>query len=251
MADKHKQLYDQLKSDGFYTKSYDEFVKQFANPEKLVRLHKVMQEDGLYSKSVDEFRQQFFSGIKLPDKEDYSTIPIKDTRKTDYVTQQDVSDKSRLHGNIDSAQAKKIVAKAKEYGIDPYTALAIAYQETGFKSDYADNPFNLLSGGRLNPGTANEDMIDLSMQEMVDKQKIADRLGKTTDEEKIQAWNGYGKIGGNSFGGKVSQVYGLDVTKDPIDMNTDPVYGKRVVDIRDNILKNNPAIVKLVNEAEK
>ena len=30
-------------------------------------------------------------------------------------------------------------------------------------------------------------------------------------------------------------------------MNKNPVYGKRVKDIRDNILKKNPEIVKLIN----
>lgn len=251
MADKHRQLYDQLKAEGYYTKSYDEFVRQFANPEKLMRLHSLMQADGLYTKTVDDFKQQFFGGFKQPEKEDISIIPVKDTRKIDLVTQKEVGDKSRLHTNIDSARARHIVRKAKEHGIDPYTALAVAYQETGFKDDYADNPFNLLSGGRLNENTANEDFVDLSMKEMQDKQKLAERLGKTTEEDIIQAWNGYGKISNESFGGKVKKVYGLDVTDAPLDMNTNPVYGRRVVDIRDNILKTNPDIVRLVDEVGK
>ena len=251
MADKHRQLYDQLKSEGLYTKSYDDFVTQFANPEKLVRLHGLMQADGLYTKTVDDFKQQFFGGITQTKAEDVSVISVKDTRAKDSVTQKEVDDKSRLHGVIDSTRVRHIVTKAKEYGIDPYTALAIAYQETGLKEDYADNPFNLLSGDRYNESTANADLVDLSMQTMGDKNKLAAKLGKKSEEEVIQAWNGYGKISSTSFGGKVKKVYGLDVTDNPIDMNTDPVYGRRVIDIRDNILKTNPDIVKLVDEVGK
>lgn len=251
MPDSHRKLYDQLKADGLYTKSYSDFVKQFSNPEKIMRLHQLMKADGLYTRTVDDFTKQFFSGVTIGQSEVPVIIPVKDTRIKDLVTQQSVSDKSRLHVNIDSSQAKHIITKAKEYGIDPYTALAMVYQETGFKEEYSDNPFNLLSGGRLNPDTADQDFIDLSMQEMLDKQKLAERLGKKTDEEIIQAWNGYGKIGGNSFSGTTKKAYGLDVSNEPLDMNEDPVYGRRVVDIRDNILKQNPEIVKLVDEASK
>lgn len=247
MPGNHRILYDKLKGEGFYTKSYDEFVRQFANPEKIVRLHGLMQEDGLYSRTADDFKNQFFNGIKPQDKTDYSVIPVKDARITDSVTNKPVAESSRLHVNIDPAQAKHIVEKAKEYGIDPYTALAVAYQETGFKDEYKDNPFNLLSGGRYNPDTAGSDLVDLSMQTMLDKKKIADSLGKKTDEEVIQAWNGYGKISNTSFGGTVKKVYGIDVTENTIDMGKDPIYGKRVVDIRDNILKQNPDIIKLVD----
>lgn len=251
MPSKHRELYDKLKSEGFYTKSYNNFVTQFANPDKLVRLHGLMQQDGLYTKTVDDFKNQFFTAISPQKKTDYSIIPVKDNRTIDTVTKQKVADNSKLHVNIDSSQAKHIIEKAKQYGIDPYTALAVAYQETGFKDEYKDNPFNLLSGGRLNPDTAGEDFVDLSMLTMQDKNKIADKLGKKTDEEVIQAWNGYGKISSTSFGGTVKKVYGVDVSSKPIDMAKDPVYGRRVVDIRDNILKNNPDIVKLVDEISR
>jgi len=248
MPSKHKVLYDQLKSEGFYTKSYDEFVRQFANPEKIVKLHSLMQEDGLYTRSADDFKKQFFRDIQPQKKIDYSVIPVKDVREIDMVTQEKVADTNRLHVNIDPGQAKHIVKKAKEYGIDPYTALAMAYQETGFKDEYKDNPFNLLSGGRFNPETANADLVDLSMQTMLDKRKIAESLGKKTEEEVIQAWNGYGKISNTSFGGTVKKVYGIDVSENAIDMGKDPIYGRRVIDIRDNILKQNPDIIKLVKE---
>lgn len=249
MESKHRTLYNRLKEEGLYTKSYSEFTRQFANPEKIVRLYNVMKQDGLYTRDADSFAGQFFQPIlKATKEEDFSIIPIKDTRKVDSVTGSDVPDTSRLHANIDPTLAKHIIKKAKEYDIDPYTALAIAYQETQFKDDYRDNPFNLLSGGHLNPDTANEDIIDLTMKTLVDKNKLAGKLGKKTEEDIIQAWNGYGKITNESFGGKVKRAYGIDVSKKPIDMNRDPVYGKRVVDIRDNILKKNPEIAKLIDE---
>jgi len=237
-------LYDKLVGQGLYTKSYDEFRKQFSSHEKVAALFSAMQKDGHYTRSVDEFKRSFFA---LPvEQPDYRSIEIRDTRQVDPITGQPVPDTNRLHVKADVQPLKHIITKAKEHGIDPYTALAIAHQETMFKGEYSDNPFNLLSGGRLNPDTAGVDRVELSMQELTDKYAYAKKLGKSTEAEQLQAWNGYGKVGGGSFGGTVKKAYGIDVSQNPIDMNTNPVYGQRVIDIRDNILKANPDIRKLV-----
>jgi hypothetical protein len=42
-------------------------------------------------------------------------------------------------------------------------------------------------------------------------------------------------------------MYGIDTNKEAINMNENPVYGKRVVNLRDSILKKNPDLVNLVN----
>jgi len=235
----NRTLYETLKKDKLYTKSYEEFSEQFATPEKLYSLYTLMKADGFYTKTIDEFKTKFFP----PQKE---VLSIKDTREMDSVTGTPVSDKSRLHANVDPKLIERIAAKAKEHDIDPYTALAIGFQETGLREEYADNPFHLLSGDRLNPETADEDILDLTMLTLKDKNKLAGRLGKKTEEDIIQAWNGYGKIDKTSFGGTVKKIYGIDVSEKPIDMGKNPVYGKRVVDIRDNILKRDPNITQLV-----
>jgi len=202
-----------------------------------------MKSDGFYTKPIEEFKKKYWD-TQIPIK---NTISIKDERVKDVVTDANLTDRNRMHSEVDTSIIKRIAEKAREYDIDPYTALAIAFQETQLKDEYSDNPFNLLGGGRLNPETAEQDIMDLTMLTMQDKKKIADKLGKKTEEEVIQAWNGYGKIGKNSFGREVKKVYGIDVSENPIDMAKNPVYGKRVKDIRDNILKKNPEVVKIIN----
>jgi len=244
MAEGSKKLWQSLKEDGLYTKSYEEFTKQFSTTHKLYSLYTMMKSDGYYTKTMADFKQQYWDLQPAP----RNRIKIEDTREIDRVTGESLPATKRLNVEADSELIKKIVKKAGDFGIDPYTALAIAHQETGFSDEYYGNPMNLLSGGRLNPETAEEDFLDLTMLTMQDKIKMAERLGKKTDEEIIQAWNGYGKISSESFGGKVKKVYGIDVSKNPIDMSKNPVYGKRVVDIRENIIKKNPEIKKIVEE---
>lgn len=56
----NKKLYDKLANDKLYTKSYEEFQKQFSTPEAIQKLHQKLNTDGLYTKSKEDFQQQFF-----------------------------------------------------------------------------------------------------------------------------------------------------------------------------------------------
>lgn len=242
----HYALYTKLREQGLYTRPYGDFRKQFAGKERVAVLFSAMNKDGHYTKTADEFNNQFFKPeFTQDDSPDFSSIKIEDKRDIDNVTGRKVSDTSRLSATADMSMLKNIIQKAKANGVDPYTALAIAHQETRFNPEYDDNPFNLLS---TDPEIGNKDIYDVAMKELVNKYKIAKNLGKTTEADQIQAWNGYGKVGRSSFGKDTNNVYGVDVTKNPVDMNKTPLYGQRVIDIRDNILKKNPDIVKLVNE---
>jgi len=240
MADGNRLLYEQLNKDGLYTKSYEEFSKQFSTPEKLYTLYTAMKTDGFYTKPMEEFKKKYW---ETPPE---STIPIQDTRERDLVSDTVLTDKNRMHSEIDTNTVKKVIEKAKEYDIDPYTALAIGIQETGFKR--TDNPFSVfgLVKNTEDMSQMDDDPIGFSMKKLSEKMAMAKKLGKKTDEDIIQAWNGYGKLGANTEGIK-NTAYGIDISKKPIDMNKNPVYGKRVKDIRDNILKKNPEIVKIVN----
>jgi hypothetical protein len=55
MNDELKKLYDVLSSKGYYTKSFDEFVVKYQEPEYRDKLFGVVTRDGLYTKSREEF----------------------------------------------------------------------------------------------------------------------------------------------------------------------------------------------------
>lgn len=62
--DNGKSLYKQLSSDKLYTKSYDEFVKQYGNPEGQKELFNKLSSDDLYTKSEEEFINQYWAPVK-------------------------------------------------------------------------------------------------------------------------------------------------------------------------------------------
>lgn len=163
-------------------------------------------------------------------------IKIKDTRKVDMVTGKPLSPGMRFDAEVDSDYLEYVIDKAKKYGNDPLTAIAMNLAETRFDLNEMHNPFHL---GNYNP---QGDVIDESMKFMADKFKTAKRLGKIKDEDIIQVWNGLAQLKDKGT------LYGIDTNKTPIDTKLNPVYGKRVVNLRDSVIKTNPEIVKLVNK---
>lgn len=165
------------------------------------------------------------------------TIRLPDARKIDLASNIPITDKNRKDTSANPNFLAKIAKEAKVQGIDPYTALAMVHQESGFNEE--DNPFHIYGGAKT------DDPIKEGVAFLKDKLNYAHRLGKKTEPEQLQAFNGYGKLSKSSED-KSTKYYGIDVSKEPLDMNKNPVYGKRIIDIRDNILKKNPEIVKLV-----
>ncbi len=72
-----KKLYNGLIEEKMYSKSYDEFRKQYSTPESLTKLHDGLIEEKLYSKGKDDFINQYFPELK---KKEDSPSPSLDGR---------------------------------------------------------------------------------------------------------------------------------------------------------------------------
>lgn len=211
-------------------------------------------------------------GMANPSKQEEPTptIKINDTRQIDAATGQKLLDSNRMSANVDMKLAKMIVDTAKKHGIDPATALSIGLNETSLSlpkvqnvspnSKYASivnsdpykraNPFMVGAkdelpdekgvmqpiGDRIDKNGA----IDTFFEIFKNRLATAKRLGKTNEADAIQAYNGYGKINKGT-------LYGIDTEKTPIDFNTNPIYGKKILDIRENIVKKNPDLMALIS----
>lgn len=84
------KLWQSLNAAHYYTKSYDEFEKQFSSPETINKLHSALSGAGYYTKSSEDFNQQFFSPEK---KKDTSSVDFTHGYKP---TPQDIQQKKTL-----------------------------------------------------------------------------------------------------------------------------------------------------------
>jgi len=127
----NRALYDSLKKDGYYTRSYDEFQKQFSDPEKAKRLYTMMNADKLYSKPPEVFMQQFFDTTGGVPKYKYNSTRSFDLKgKQSYLenTQLEKTFKEKYGDKnlwtkfayVNSDETLKDLLTTNENAIDPY-----------------------------------------------------------------------------------------------------------------------------------
>jgi hypothetical protein len=141
-------------------------------------------------------------------------------------------------GDYHTGVIGEIARAARAYGQNPQELMAIALQETnlgkadpnyGHVLDYYDPE---------DRGSA----YDLAFAK-TEKDKVAAGKGFGDNELlKLQTYNGLGTVYPSTEAGyhgfNMSSIYGVPLTGAGINMVENPLYGKRIVDLRDNVLKN-------------
>lgn len=146
-----------------------------------------------------------------------------------------------MHGEYSEDVVKEIITKAREKGVDPKTALAIALQESHL--------------GKKDPNLGHSDIGDLDpygyMDILKSKMALAKSKGHTNEEMQLQFYNGTGKLFPGTEAGyhgfQAGKFYGVPVTSSGLDLMKNPLYGKQVIDLRDNVISKSPHIDSLLN----
>lgn len=81
---------------------------------------------------------------------------------------------------------------------------------------------------------------DILVKTLVDKINYAKKLGYENESHQLQAFNGLGVLDTGEMG-MYNRVGKIDTRKEPI-------YGNRIIDLRENTIKKNPTIQKLILE---
>lgn len=202
------------------------------------------------------------------------SIKIQDKRKNSLVTGKPINPNVELtSGEYPSERIYGIIRAARRYGIDPYTALAIDMQETGLgKRSDAQIGHSTMEEDELIPskidyashigsmGSTPTDELwtsgfDNFARAIATKMQYADKLGIKDPYERLQAYNGLGKVFPKTekgyHGYEMQSIYGVPLTNAGIDLRKNPLYGKRVSDIRDNVLMKNEDLAYWMRHIKK
>lgn len=185
-------------------------------------------------------------------------ITLSDTRTINPATGTPFNQKGMKTVNANPDKLKLIIAHAKAKGIDPYTALAIAYQEQNLGSE--DNDFGTVkdyfpdedvsnSFNEIDERYANEG-ANVMAKAIKDKLEYGRRLGmdKKGEAFMLQAYNGLGMLKPQP-GEKTRSFYGIPVGPGhPLNLRENPAYGKTVMSLRDEILKKNQELKQLIDK---
>ena len=178
-------------------------------------------------------------------------LSIRDPRKIMMTTGKPLRPNSDLvSGEYDSEQLGNLLTEAKRRNMsynDMMNLAAMGFQETKWgksddnightKGDFGDEPMQDTYSNFINAYNA--------------KMKDADRLKIKDEATRLQVYNGLGKIFPSTeadyHGFKMKKIYGVEVPKGGIDLRKNPLYGKQVMDIRDNVLKRNPEFMRYMD----
>jgi hypothetical protein len=174
-------------------------------------------------------------------------VDLKDTRTVRATTGEKINPNVDLKGDkYNKAIIDNIIKKSKAVGVDPSTMLAIALQETNFGKKDA-NLGHTLHGDTAYP----YGYIDFY------KQKLNEAKRAKIDNEllQIQYYNGLGTVTPETeedyHGFKMQKIYGVPIPAGGINMRKNPLYGKQIVDLRDNVVLKNPYIQKALKEKKQ
>lgn len=186
-------------------------------------------------------------------KDTVRPIQIQDARKINPATGQPFRKGGAMTANVNPNVVNAIIKQAMNKGVDPNTALAIALQETHMGNQNE----NVGSAWSTFPDEGIEDPYEQGANSMVktlvDKLAYAKRLGydKKGEAFALQAYNGYGKLTPRQTTGNPTEYfYEIPTTRsNPLNMAQNPVYGKTIMSLRDEIIKKNPELQALIKKA--
>jgi hypothetical protein len=143
-------------------------------------------------------------------------------------------------------------AAAKAVGVDPVTQVAIALQESGlgtvkvhgrrgtYEPDYSQMTFSDAQQEELDKLAAKTGIDPRALKLSIalrDKLQYAKDVKLNSSEAlALQAFNGYGTITPQTFGG-ATEAYGVDITNG-VNMKKNPLYGNRIIELKNNLLAN-------------
>lgn len=169
-------------------------------------------------------------------------------------------------GEYDEDVIKQISLGAIKNGVDPLTAVSLGMWESGLGTYGNDNkdPNNALSNwGQVRLDKWGGDKTPPELMQLINENPdinphalamsfvLKKKMGEVKDGDeakKIQAYNGFRLMPKNDIGG--TNMYGIDLSKYPkgYDLGKDPKYGNAIIDVRENIIKQNPELVEYIKK---
>jgi len=210
----------------------------------------------LSNRSFDDFNKPVQKPVQKPVVNNIpknTNIYLKDPRTINLTTGKKINPNVDLFsGEYDLGTIKSILERSKFDNLskeDAYTLLAIGLQETKL----GKNDGNI--GHVKNLNIEGSDQIARLAKAYKDKMKYADDLGIKDPVLRIQTYNGLGTIVPETeqgyHGFRMKKIYGVPLPKEGINMRKNPLYGKRITDLRDNMLMKNENLRSIVDSYYK
>jgi hypothetical protein len=184
-----------------------------------------------------------FEHIKAnPPARQPEVINVVDKRKQNPITKKPINpNRDLVGGQFEDTIPIDIIKSSYKHQVDPGTSLAVGLLESRMGTTDSNVGHIMVDPySDYIPGA--EDMV-MTIKE---KQDYAKRLGYTDPLLQLQAYNGLGVLS-NKRGEIGKSAYGIPIPKEGIDLRKNPLYAKKVQNIRDSVIMQSPDLVRLMD----
>ena len=180
-------------------------------------------------------------------------LSIRDPRKVMMTTGQPLRPNSDLvSGQYDSEDLGNLINEAKRQDMsynDIMNLAAMGFQESKWNRDGDKNIGHTIGG--FGGHDQYSDFVGAYNAKMAE----ANRLKIKDEATRLQVYNGLGRIFPSTekkyHGFNMKKIYGVPVPKGGISMRQNPLYGKQIIDLRDNVLKQSPDFMRYIDSVYK
>jgi hypothetical protein len=193
-------------------------------------------------------------------KKGVNTIKINDPRKIRMTTGKPLRPNSDLVGGTYTTELlDPVLQTAIGRGLSKdqvWDIASKAFQETKFGHPFRRTQKEIDTKLDYNIGHTKgmwgaDNWNDAFVNAYLENMKIADRKGLKDPAMRLQVFNGLGNLYPDTeksyHHGNSAMFYGVPVPKTGLSMSENPLYGKQIIDMEENVLKKNPAFVRYID----
>jgi hypothetical protein len=182
------KLFDVVSKEGLYTKSKNDFIQKYNNPQEIDKLYQVVSRDGLFTKTKDDFYAKYYPDLKKkePEVSPYVSAPTKSPLQSPDFSQGQKMAEVGFTMPSAKREKEKIRVSPKLFGMPGEVDVEVVDDEATYRNTAQRFANDLLRGGAEIGAYVSEVMRDMGARQAKgiakltgnkEAKKISEQLG--------------------------------------------------------------------------
>lgn len=161
------KLFDVVSREGLYTKSKNDFLQKYSNPQEIDKLYQVVSREGLFTKTKDDFYGKYYPDLKKkePEVSPYVSAPTKSPLQSPDFSQGQKMAEVGFTMPSAKKEKEKIRVSPKLFGMPGEVDVEIVKDESTYRNTAQRFANDLLRGGSEIGAYISEVMRDMGARQ--------------------------------------------------------------------------------------
>lgn len=161
------KLFDVVSREGLYTKSKNDFLQKYSNPQDIDKLYQVVSREGLFTKTKDDFYGKYYPDLKKkePEVSPYVSAPTKSPLQSPDFSQGQKMAEVGFTMPSAKKEKEKIRVSPKLFGMPGEVDVEIVKDESTYRNTAQRFANDLLRGGSEIGAYISEVMRDMGARQ--------------------------------------------------------------------------------------